>query len=169
VQVQAEALGLAVDAPLTVTGGITFGGGPLNNAVIQGMVALTRRLRAAPGAHGLITSVSGLLTKPGASLWSTDEPAERFRAVDVTDVARANTATIEVLPDASGPGSIAGTTVLYEDGAPDRAVAIVDVAGGRTVAVCRDANVVSDMVSIDWVGRAVEVSEPGVFHAPGFV
>jgi acetyl-CoA C-acetyltransferase len=169
VQVQAGVLGLPIDAPLTITGGMTFGGGPLNNAVIQGMVALTRRLRAEPGACGLITSVSGLLTKPGASLWSTEEPAERFRPVDVSDVARANTATVELLPDATGPGTIAGATVLYEDGAPNRAVAIVDVAGGRTVAVCRDADVVGDMVATDWVGRAVDVADVGVFHAPGFV
>jgi acetyl-CoA C-acetyltransferase len=169
VQVQAAALGLPIDATLTVTGGMTFGGGPLNNAVIQGMVALTRRLRAAPGARGLITSVSGLLTKPGASLWSTDEPAERFRSTDVSDMARAETATVTLLPDGTGSATVAGFTVLYEDGAPARAVAIVDVDGGRTVAVCRDADVVGDMVATDWIGRAVEVSEPGVFHAPELV
>jgi acetyl-CoA C-acetyltransferase len=168
VQVQADALGLALDAPLTVTGGMTFAGGPLNNAVVQGLVALSQRLREHPAGLGLITSVSGLLTKPGASLWSSAEPASPFRAVDVTAEARERTATVPVLPDATGAAVVAGSTILYDaDGAPDRAVAIVDVDGGRTVAVCRDIDVATEMVTTDWVGCPVDVTAPGVFTAPG--
>ena len=171
VQVQADALGLPVDAPLTVTGGMTFGGGPLNNAVLQGLVR-ARPAGCGPiaGALGLITSVSGLLTKPGASLWSTAEPAEPVpgRRRDRRG-ARATTAEVPLLPDATGPATVAGCTVLYQDGGPDRAVAIVDVEGGRTIAVCRDADVTGDMVSSDWVGRRVTVDAPGIFHAPDSV
>lgn len=169
VQVQAEVLGLPLDAPMTVTGGMTFGGGPLNNAVVQGLVALTRRLRAAPGDVGLVTSVSGLLTKPGASLWSTATPDGGFRALDVTDEARATTGEVPLLPDATGPATVVGCTVLHQDGGPDRAVAIVDVDGGRTIAICRDAAVTGDMVSTDWVGRRVTVEAPGIFRAPDSV
>ena len=35
VRVQAAELGLAADRPWTVTGGMSFGGGPLNNYVLQ--------------------------------------------------------------------------------------------------------------------------------------
>jgi acetyl-CoA C-acetyltransferase len=166
VQVQADALGWPVGDPLTVTGGMTFGGGPLNNAVLQGLVALVRRLRAAPGETGLITSVSGFLTKPGASLWSTREPAAGFRAVDVTAEAAARTEEVPLLPGATGGAVVAGHTVVFEHGSPDRAVAIVDVEGGRTIAVCRDRGIVAEMVTTDWVGRAVEVTAPGVFGLP---
>jgi acetyl-CoA C-acetyltransferase len=166
VQVQADALGWPVDGPLTVTGGMTFGGGPLNNAVLQGLVALVRRLRAAPGEVGLITSVSGLLTKPGASLWSTREPASGFRAFDVTAEAAARTAEVPLLPDATGDAIVAGHTVVFDQGAPSRAVAIVDVADGRTIARCSDVEVATRMASEDWVGRAVHVIEPGFFVVP---
>jgi acetyl-CoA C-acetyltransferase len=166
VQVQADALGLPIDAPLTVTGGMTFGGGPLNNAVLQGLVALVRRLRAAPGERGLITSVSGLLTKPGASLWTTTAPAAGFRAFDVTADAEERTAVLPLLPDATGDATIAGHTVLFDRGLPSRAVTIVDVAGGRTVARCSQVDVATALSTEDWVGRPVRVTEPGVFAPP---
>ncbi len=65
VRVQQRALGLAADSTPTVTGGMAFAGGPFNNFVLQSMVAVAGRLRAEPGALGLVTTVSGLLTKPG--------------------------------------------------------------------------------------------------------
>ena len=49
----------------TVTGGMAFAGGPFNNAVLQSMAAVVPRLRADPDALGAVTTVSGLLTKPG--------------------------------------------------------------------------------------------------------
>ena len=108
VQVQAQALGLPIDAPLTVSGGMTFGGGPLNHSALQAMVPLVRRLREAPGEIGLSTSVSGMITKPGASLWSTSPPVDGFRSFDVTEDAIARTEVRELLPDATGAGDRGG-------------------------------------------------------------
>jgi acetyl-CoA C-acetyltransferase len=166
VQVQADALGYAIDAPLTVTGGMTFGGGPLNNAVLQGLVKLVEGLRAAPGTLGLITSVSGFLTKPGASLWSTAAPERDFRAVDVTDAATARTDVVPLLPDATGPATVVGHTVVCDRGEPSRAVAIVDVDGGRTIVRCADdGDLLVSMMRDDWIGRQVDVPAAGRFVA----
>lgn len=53
VQVQARALGLPLDAArLTVTGGMTFAGGPLNNAALASTVAVVERLRHLATAGG---------------------------------------------------------------------------------------------------------------------
>ncbi len=88
VQVQARALGLPLDAPLTVSGGMTFGGGPLNSAALQAVAPFVRRLREDPDERGLTTSVSGMITKPGASIWSATPPSRGgFRSLDVTEVA----------------------------------------------------------------------------------
>jgi acetyl-CoA C-acetyltransferase len=162
VQVQAAALGLPIDAELTVSGGMTFGGGPLNSAVLQGLVPLVRRLRDGPGETGLITSVSAMLTKPGASLWSTEPPAA-FRSADVTNEAKSRTEVLDLLPDATGPATIVAGTVVFAGAEPSRAVAVLDVEGGRTVARCFDAEVASAMTESDWVGRAVPVVAPGTF------
>ena len=74
VQIYAEELGISLDRQLTVTGGMTFGGGPLNNYVLQSTCRMaellrdnsSRKSRAHGGAEkGLVTSVSGMLTKQG--------------------------------------------------------------------------------------------------------
>ena len=165
-QTQAAALGLALDAPLTVSGGMTFGGGPLNSAALQGMVPLVRRLRDAPDQRGLSTSVSGMITKPGASIWSATPPgSEGFRSFDVTAEAAARTAVHALIPDAVGPATVAAHTGVYDGAAPARAVAVLDVDGGRTIARTGDADVVVDMTEADWVGRTVQVVGPGAFVA----
>ncbi|MCU1376391.1 MAG: acetyl-CoA acetyltransferase [Actinomycetia bacterium] len=155
-------LGLPFDRPLTVTGGMTFGGGPLNNYTFQSVVAMARRLREEPGAIGLTTSVSGLLTKPAIALWSTDPGDRPFAAADVTAEARAATATVEVDGDATGAGTVVGCTVLYEDGEPATGVAVVQVGDVRTVALTDDRKLALDMVEAEWVGRGVTVPSAGV-------
>lgn len=153
-------LGLPLDRQLTVTGGMTFGGGPLNNYTFQSVVAMARLLREQPGAVGLTTSVSGLLTKPAIGLWSTE--GEGFASADVTDQARAATATVEVDGEATGAGTVVGLTVLYEDGQPATGVAVVQVGEVRTVALAEDRDVAADMVANEWVGRDVHVPTAGV-------
>ena len=165
VQVQAAALGLPLDRPLTVSGGMTFGGGPLNNSVLQAMVPFARQLRDRPDATGLVTSVSGMLTKPGGSTWSATPPPAPFRATDVSAAAEAATAVRPLLPDATGAGVIAGGTVLFGEGGPVRAIAVVTVDGGRTIARSTDAAVAASMAETDWIGRAVTVTAPGEFTA----
>ncbi|MBU3750474.1 MAG: hypothetical protein FGM52_08475, partial [Mycobacterium sp.] len=62
VQVAARELGLPVgdpDRPLTVTGGLTFAGGPWNNYVMHSIATIAERLRDNPGSVGLITANGG--------------------------------------------------------------------------------------------------------------
>jgi hypothetical protein len=106
--------------------------------------------------------VSAMLTKPGASLWSSDPP-NAFRSTDVTNEAKSRTEVLDLLPDATGPATIVAGTVVFAGPEPSRAVAVLDVDGGRTVARSTDADVASAMTESDWVGRAVRVVTPGTF------
>ncbi len=67
VRIQATELGLPLDdpdhRPLSIGGGMTFGGGPLNNASFQALARMVPVLRDAPGTTGLLTFISGLITK----------------------------------------------------------------------------------------------------------
>jgi acetyl-CoA C-acetyltransferase len=162
VQTFANELGLGFDRALTVLGGMTFGGGPLNNYTFQSVVAMAQRLRDEPGTIGLTTSVSGLLTKPAIALWSTDPGDRPFAWADLTEEATAATATVEVDGDATGPGEVVGLTVLYEDGEPATGVAVVQVGDVRTVALTDDRATAQDMVETEWVGRPIRVPEAGV-------
>ncbi len=98
VGVQARELHLQDRDQLTVTGGMTFYGGPLNNYVLASTAVMAEQLRARPGATGLVTSISGMITKSGASVWSTEPPARPFVAHDVSLAARAATATLSARP-----------------------------------------------------------------------
>ena len=84
VQVAAAELGLAVDdpgRPLTVTGGLTFAGGPWSNYVMHSIATMAELLVANPGRRGLITANGGYLTKHSFGVYGTEPPAE-FRWED---------------------------------------------------------------------------------------
>ncbi len=136
VQISAAELGMGLDRDLTLTGGMTFGGGPFDNYVLQGAVAMVERLGAGPrGVTGLTTAVSGLLTKPAVTVWSAAEPSTPFAAVDVTDAAEAVSPRIPVDPEAVGGGVVVGYTVVPGAEGSHTAVAVVDMPGSvRTVA-----------------------------------
>jgi len=86
VQVAARELGLGLDdatRPLTVTGGLTFAGGPWNNYVSHSIATMAEQLVANPGQVGLITANGGYLTKHSFGVYSTQPPAHEFRWEDV--------------------------------------------------------------------------------------
>src|SRR6185295_1835810 len=86
VQVAARELGLPVDdaaRPLTVTGGLTFAGGPWNNYVTHSIATMAGRVRAEPGSIGLVTANGGFLTKHAVGLYGTEPPEQGFRWEDV--------------------------------------------------------------------------------------
>jgi acetyl-CoA C-acetyltransferase len=158
VRVQAEELGVPADRTLTVTGGMTFGGGPLNNAVLQATAKLVEGLRADPGATGLVTSISGMITKHGGSLWSTEPPARGFTADDVSEEVARRTVALDLVADHDGPAVVAGCTVAHERGAPVSAHVVATTPDGRRVAArCDDPDVARAMTTDEWVGRDVRV------------
>src|SRR5262249_22302959 len=68
VQIAAEELGLGIDRPLTVTGGMSFAGGPWNNYPMHGIATMADRLREDTGAVGLCTANGGYTTKHALGL-----------------------------------------------------------------------------------------------------
>lgn len=153
VELAAEAYGLSVDRPLTVTGGMPWAGGPYNNYVLQATARTARLLRAGHGRTGLVTSVSGVLTKHGATVWSTQAPSTPYRTLDVTT---GHPSRGMAPPEYDGPGRIVGCTVLA--GEPDRGVAVVDLADGRrAVATTTDPAAVAALEA-GGVGRSVRVA-----------
>lgn len=173
VQTIADALGTdpsGLSRPLTVTGGMSFAGGPLNNYVLQALVELVRRLRHEPGAHGLSSSVSGFLHKTGFGVWSASPPAEPFRHDDVTEEAAAHGPAVRpVAADHVGEATIVSWTVDHLSGEPHRAVVVCDANGDgdRTLASTGEPSVVAAMLDGDWVGRRVAIGDDGSFLPEG--
>jgi acetyl-CoA C-acetyltransferase len=144
---------------------MTFGGGPFNNYVVQGAAAMVRVLRErGPDSTGLTSAVSGLLTKPAVTIWSTGVPRRPFAALDVSTQAEAATACRAVDPELVGPATIAGATVIAERDGSLLTIAVVESADGlRSVVQSRDQVLAGVFLSEDPVGRGVNIISPGEF------
>jgi len=165
VQVQATELGLAHNRYLTVTGGMTFGGGPFNNYALQSAAAMVALLQKADhNTIGLTSAVSGLLTKPAVALWSNSAPRWPFAARDLSSEADAATDRKVVDPALTGVAVVVGATVIFERDGSFTTVAIVESGDGRrSVAQSQDSGVGAEFTAADPVGRRVFVTIPGQF------
>jgi acetyl-CoA C-acetyltransferase len=165
VRIQAAEMGVPTDRPLTVTGGMTFGGGPLNNYVLQSTAKMVDVLRADPGSTGLVTAVSGMVTKQGVGVWSTRPPASAYRTIDVTDEVAAEMPSVPNAEPSAGAATVVGYTVLYGDEGPTKGVVLVDRGDGtRSVAVSEDAALAKQMTLEEIGGRAVTLTAGGGFE-----
>lgn len=160
VRVQLEELGLSADRSLTVTGAMTFGGGPLNNFVLQATVKMAQLLREGVGSTGLVTSISGMNTKQACALYASEPNPAGWQFADVTDEVAATTELVEVMSGYEGAATIAGFTVLYQGEQSWRAVAVCDLPdGNRTVAFSEDSVLVEAMLGGEFVGRSVAITD----------
>jgi acetyl-CoA C-acetyltransferase len=149
VQIAALELGMDLQRPLTVTGGLTFAGGPLNNYVMHAIARMAELLRAAPDARGLITANGGFLTKHAFGVYSATPPPQPFRHEDLQRQVDGTPAR-ELARDHRGAVTIESYTVLYgADGRPANGFLACRTADGRRAwAVVRDAQVLQAMG--DW-------------------
>ena len=161
VQLQSAALGIDPWTGWTVSGGMTFGGGPLNNFVLQSTCAVARALRAGAGRTALVTAVSGMITKVGAMTWQVGPVSSSDAtslAIDVTEDAARRTE--RRLVDASLEGALTevAQTVVHDRGEPTRAIVLVeDATGARTIATSERPEVMATLAERDLVGQQVVV------------
>lgn len=164
VQVAAGELGLSVDdpaRPLTVTGGLTFAGGPWSNYVMHSIATVAELLVANPGRRALITANGGYLTKHSFGVYGTEPPAE-FRWED-TQPAVDREPTRDGPVEWEGVGTVeAWTTPFDRDGKPEKAFLSVRTPdGSRTLAVIADPAAAEATVREDIGGAKVAVTADG--------
>jgi acetyl-CoA acetyltransferase len=130
-------LGLDEAAPVTVTGGLTFFGGPMNNYMGHAACAMVRRLREGSGT-GLLYGQGDFVTKHYALLLSTTRPEHPLSdAVGVDeDAARRRGPAPPTRVEADGEASLESFTVMFDrTGAPERGAIIARLPdGARTLA-----------------------------------
>jgi acetyl-CoA C-acetyltransferase len=165
VQVAANELGLPADdpaRPLTVTGGLTFAGGPWNNYVAHSIATMARLLTDNPGRHGLITANGGYLTKHSFGVYGTEPPKTEFRWEDVQPaVDREPTRTAAV--EWEGVGTVESWTTPFDrDGQPEKAFLSVRTPDDRrTLALISDPAAAAETVRKDIGGTKVKVAGDG--------
>jgi acetyl-CoA C-acetyltransferase len=165
VQVAAQELGLPTDdpqRPLTVTGGLTFAGGPWNNYVMHSIATMADLLRANPAAHGLITANGGYLTKHSFGVYSATPPPAAFRWEDVqAEVDREPTR--RALVEWDGEGTVESWTTPFDrDGQPEKAFLTVRTSDdARALALIDDPEAAAVTVAEDIAGAKVRVHADG--------
>ena len=159
VRVQQRELGLPLDGTPTITGGMPFAGGPFNNFTYQATAAMAERLRSDPGALGMVTTVSGLLTKPGLMIWSS-QPGDLVVG-DLADRAAANTGVADLVMDHHGPVTVVAATALFDGEEPIEAIVVGETERGeRCVARSMLPDIVRAAANLELVGEVVEVDTP---------
>ncbi len=159
VQIGARELGLPVNdpaRPLSVTGGLTFAGGPGNNYGGHAVATLVRRLREDPTSYGLSTSLGWYVTKHALGIYSAQPPARLFRAL--TPVVTPEP-TRPVLARASGEAVVEAYTTQYNRGAEPEAVILTAVTadGSRALARTKQPDVVAAFTDGDALGWTVRL------------
>ncbi len=160
VRVQQRELGFPLDSVPTITGGMAFAGGPLNSFVLHETGEMAVRRRAHPGETGVVGACSGLLTKPGLSVWSTAPFDAGPLIADLAEGAKAATPVVESVAGYEGPATIATYTVQYdEQQQPATVTVIADTPdGARCVAVAADAELAARGVQEDIIGQPIRVN-----------
>ncbi|MTE16953.1 crotonase/enoyl-CoA hydratase family protein [Nocardia sp. CT2-14] len=159
VQIAARELGLPVDdpkRPLSVTGGLTFGGGPGNNYGGHAVASLVQRLRAEPESFGLATSVGWYLTKHALGVYSATPPRQGYRHLTpVIEHPPARPARSEY----TGEAVVEAYTLPYgRDGHPEAAiVSVLTPKGDRVLVRSTDSALLAALTEDDWLGLPVTV------------
>jgi acetyl-CoA C-acetyltransferase len=173
VQMAMKELGLAGptggdDRPLTVTGGLSFFGGPGNNYVTHSVAAMADACRADPGSLGMVTGIGYYLTKHSAGIYSTRPPERGYVRVDPA----ATRAKVEATPARApagayaGPATVEATAVQYgREGEPLLGVlSTLTPDGRRALGNTIDAAALASMTTEEWAGRAVELTSTGAVN-----
>ena len=162
VQIAAGEIGLPLDRPLTVTGGLCFAGGPWNNYVMHAIATMVSLLRKDPDAVGLNSANGGFITKHAFGVYSARPPADGFRFEDV----QAEVDAVPARPFADGyegPAQIESYTVMHErDGSPANAiVACLTDDGARSWATSTDVDLLVAMTEEEFCNRPAVVGAGG--------
>jgi acetyl-CoA C-acetyltransferase len=151
----ADALGIAPTDPrgLTVTGGLPYHGGPASGYLTHSIAAIVERLRADPGAFGLVSGVGMHMTKHVYGCYST--VPGNVRAPAPSQPAD----EVPVVANHEGDARVSAYSVVHgRDGEPEWAILVCDLDGGaRTYAQLRDADACAAVERTELVGSTVRL------------
>lgn len=168
VEIARREIGLQRDQQLTVTGGLGFAGGPVNNYPTHGIAAMVETLRSDPGAFGCTTALGWYVTKHAMAIWST-QPPEGNADPHVYNGGPDLQARIDAGPRREPAGlvdttaTVEATSVSFErDGRPSIAIVTALLGNGRrALGNTRDADVLESLVTEPWEGRSVQFTNDG--------
>ena len=164
VQLGAASLGLDLQRQLTLTGGLSFAGGPWNNYVMHAIATAMCRLRESPKDKAFVWANGGYATKHAFGVYATEPAAVGFRhGSPQAEIDALPRRELAVGDEAAGPATIEAYTVMHDrDGLPERFIAAVLRHDGRRAWVnCDDRSIAAEFVDGEHVGDAVTLRRSG--------
>jgi acetyl-CoA C-acetyltransferase len=105
-----------------------------------------------------VTTVCGLLTKPGLAVYAATPDGRPPLLDDLADAAAAATPMAPVVSGYHGPATVATYTVTYDGDQPAHTKIIADTPdGSRCVAVADDEDLARQAVGSELIGAPVQV------------
>ena len=155
VQLFAGALNIPENKNKTITGGMPFAGGPLNNYMLHSTVQMLMKIRDKTDEIGLVTCVSGMMTKQALAIWGKD-PMMDFESIDVTTEAEKLEIPVPMSDLKQGNAKVIGCTTLYEKINPKKAVFYAeDSQGHRLVLTSNDNELITKVEEEECVGQKI--------------
>ena len=172
VELGAAEIGLAMDDSrgLTLTGSMSFFGGPGNNYTSHGIAAAGLRLRES-GRLAYVSGNGGLLSKHTLGIYGNEPAPNGFILADTsTEQAAINGSAEAVVLNAEGIASVEAGTVIYDrSGAVSGAPVIARGADGARMVAVAAPDVLPSLSGRSLVGESITVSgsEPPTYTVDG--
>ena len=155
VQMFAESLNLNDYKKFTITGGMSFAGGPLNSYVLHSLAKMVSKIRKTKDSSGIVTGVSGMMTKQSYALLSSN-PLMNFTHKDFTEFAAKKEKPVEISSLIDGTGIVIGYTILNKTEENYKAVIFIDCSDNkRKLITSDDMSIIKSMENKEWVGKKV--------------
>jgi hypothetical protein len=170
VQVAQQELGIDPRRPFTITGGLTFAGGPFNSYCLHALATAHARIRTGRSRNAFLSGNGGYFTKHSFLALAATAP-EAFRSTRPQG-------EVDRLPRRPRPAAsvdaatIEAVTVLHDrDGTATRAIASTLAAdGARRWATTSDLSSIDELRSTGPIGTTVRLhpGEQGTYEIVGF-
>ncbi len=167
VQTAAEVIGIdPCDAtrPPTVTGGLTFAGGPGNNYVTHSIASMVTALRNTESGRGLVTGVGWYATKHAWGVYGSSPPRQPFEFQDVQ--ARVDASPTCATIQSDGPVRVESYVVTHRsDGERDKLTVVARRDdGARVLSRSTDVGLMARFEEDEMIDT-VGATRDGTFHA----
>ena len=144
---------------ISITGSMPFAGGPLNSYVLHSSVQMIKEIRAGKTNYGLVTGVSGMMTKQSFCIWGI-EFKEKFLFFDVSKKARADELPLKLLTKSHGSAKVVGYTFYRDTDMSFKAVLYIeDEKKSRKVVTSKKPEFIKRLKIEDWVGKYIKYNE----------
>ena len=155
VQMFSDSLELDLSTPLTITGGMSFAGGPLNHYVLSSTTQLLDKLKKNKDKIGLITGVSGLMTKQSYALWS-NKYIDDFSLADVSHQAKELDKPMTLSNKNSGTAKIVGYTIILDKNKNKKAVIYAELENKKRVILnSKNQELIKSMEKVEWIEKNI--------------